>query len=71
MKKFSLFLSALFISMMSFANEVVPTNAELWEMFKPYYNEYYGLARADQPIDKVSTFAPAKMQEIMTDAASK
>ena len=56
---------------MSFANEVVPTNAELWEMFKPYYNEYYGLARADQPIDKVSTFAPAKMQEIMTDAASK
>ena len=48
----------------------VPTNAELWEAFKPYYNEYYGLARADQPIDKVSTFAAAKMQEIMTDAAS-
>ena len=49
----------------------VPTNAELWEMFKPYYNEYYGLARADQPIDKVSTFAAAKMQEIMTDEASE
>ena len=48
----------------------VPTNAELWEMFKPYYNEYYGLARADQPIDKVSTFAAAKMQEIMTDETS-
>ena len=50
---------------------VVPTNAELWEAFKPYYNEYYGLARADQPIDKVSTFASAKMQEIMTDEASE
>ena len=48
----------------------VPTNAELWEMFKPYYNEYYGLSRADQPIDKVSTFAAAKMQEIMTDETS-
>ena len=50
---------------------VGPTNAELWEMFKPYYNEYYDLARADQPIDKVSTFAAAKMQEIMTDEASE
>ena len=49
---------------------VVPTNAELWEAFKPYYNTYYGLSRADQPIDKVSTFASAKMQEIMTDEAS-
>ena len=49
----------------------VPTNAELWETFKPYYNEYYGLARADQPIDKVSTFANAKMQQIMTDEASE
>ena len=49
----------------------VPTNAELWEAFKPYYNTYYGLSRADQPIDKVSTFASAKMQEIMTDAASE
>ena len=50
---------------------VVPTNAELWEAFKPYYNTYYGLTRADQPIDKVSTFAAAKMQEIMTDEASE
>lgn len=49
----------------------VPTNAELWEAFKPYYNTYYGLTRADQPIDKVSTFANAKMQEIMTDAVSE
>ena len=44
----------------------VPTNEELWEAFKPYYNEYYGLARADQPITNVSTFAAAKMCEIMT-----
>ena len=75
MKKLSFFLMALLVSLTSFAkvlNEVtVPTNAELWEIFKPYYNTYYGLARADQPIDKVSTFANAKMQEIMTDAASE
>ncbi len=70
MKKFTLFLSAMLISVMSFAT-TVPTNKELWEAFKPYYNTYYGLQRADQPIDKVSTFAAAKMQEIMTDAASE
>ena len=50
---------------------VVPTNAELWEAFKPYYNTYYGLNRADQAIDKVSTFASAYMQKIMTDEASE
>ncbi len=50
---------------------VVPTNAELWEAFKPYYNTYYGLSRADQAIDKVSTFASAYMQKIMTDEASE
>ena len=55
----------------AFPEVKVPTNAELWEAFKPYYNEYYDLARADQPIDKVSTFAPAMMQEIMTDEASE
>ena len=44
----------------------VPTNDSLWSAFKPYYNEYYGLARADQPITNVSTFAAAKMCEIMT-----
>ncbi len=49
----------------------VPTNAELWEAFKPYYNEFYSLKRADQPIDKVSTFAPAFMQKIMTDETSE
>ena len=32
------------------------TNAELWEVFKSYFNAYYGLQRLDQPIDKVATF---------------
>ena len=49
----------------------VPTNDSLWTAFKPYYNEYYNDARADQPIDKVATFAASKMQEIMTDPESK
>ena len=44
----------------------VPTNDSLWSAFKPYYNTYYGLNRADQPITNVSTFAAAKMCEIMT-----
>ena len=70
MKKFTLFLSAMLISLMSFA-QTVPTNADLWEAFKPYYNTYYALKRADQPIDKVTTFASAYMQKIMTDEASE
>ena len=49
----------------------VPSNADLWEAFKPYYNSYYGLNRADQPITLVSTFAAAYMQKIMTDEASE
>jgi hypothetical protein len=49
----------------------IPTNAELWEEFKPYYNTYYGLSRADQPITDVATFAPARMQDIMTKTDSK
>jgi uncharacterized repeat protein (TIGR02543 family) len=49
----------------------VPTNDSLWTAFKPYYNEYYGLSRADQPITNVSTFAAAKMCEIMTKDDSK
>ena len=48
----------------------VPTNAELWEAFKPYYNTYYSLSRADQPIEKVSSFAAAKMEDIMTNTKS-
>ena len=49
----------------------VPTNAELWEAFKPYYNTYYGLSRSDQTIENVATFANAKMQDIMTNATSE
>ena len=49
----------------------VPTNDVLWNTFKPYYNTYYGLNRADQPITAVSTFAAAKMCQIMTDDKSE
>ena len=53
----------------------VPTNAELWEAFMPYYNTYYAgrqyIPRSTQPITNVSTFANAYMQEIMTDAKSE
>ncbi len=49
----------------------VPTdNAALWEEFKPAYNTYYNLARSDQPIEKVTTFAPEKMQDFMTNTNS-
>ena len=49
----------------------VPSNLELWELFKPYYNTYYNLERADMTIDKVSTFAANYMQDIMTNTASE
>ena len=49
----------------------VPSNADLWETFKPYYNSYYGLNRADQTIENVATFANAKMQDIMTNSKSE
>ena len=49
----------------------VPTNAELWEAFKPYYNTFYGLSRADQSIENVATFAATYMQDIMTSASSE
>ena len=49
----------------------VPTNAELWEAFKPYYNTYYGLSRADQTIENAATFAATYMQKIMTDPESE
>ena len=49
----------------------VPTNEELWDAFKPYYNTFYSENRADQPITAVASFAPAKMQEIMTDPESE
>ena len=49
----------------------VPSNTDLWETFKPYYNSYYGLNRADQTIENVATFANAKMQDIMTNSKSE
>lgn len=55
----------------------VPTNEELWEMFKPYYNEYYiangklDSERSDQPMANATTFAANYMMEIMTDEASE
>ena len=49
----------------------VPTNDSLWNAFKPYYNTYYGLSRADQPIEGVATFAAAKMYDIMTNSKSE
>ena len=48
----------------------VPTNAELWEAFKPYYNTYYGDARADQAIGDVATFM-TKGEAIFTDSSSE
>ena len=53
------------------SNVVVPTNDSLWTAFKPYYNQYYNLSRADQPITGVSSFAAALMYKIMTDPASE
>ena len=50
---------------------VVPTNDSLWAAFKPYYNTYYNLNRADQTIENVASFAAAKMYEILTDAKSE
>ena len=48
----------------------VPTNAELWEEFKPYYNTYYSDARADQTIENVATYM-TKGEAIFTDASSE
>ncbi len=49
----------------------VPTNDSLWTAFKPYYNTYYNLNRADQTIENVASFAAAKMYEILTDEKSE
>ena len=76
MKKITFFLMALLVSLASFA-QAVPTNEELWEAFKPYYNQYYlangklTTERADQTIANVASFAANYMQEILTDEASE
>ena len=49
----------------------MPSNEDLWDTFKPYYNTYYGLNRADQSIENVATFANAYMQDIMTNTKSE
>lgn len=49
----------------------VPTNDSLWTVFKPYYNTFYNLNRADQTIENVATFAASKMCEIMTTSTSE
>ena len=50
----------------------VPTNEELWEKFKPYYNEYYSLNRSlGFDVTQVSSFAAALMKDIMTNNNSK
>lgn len=49
----------------------VPTNDSLWAAFKPYYNAFYNMNRADQTIENVATFAAAKMCEIMTADTSE
>ena len=48
----------------------VPTNAELWEAFKPYYKTFYSEERADQPITMVAPFM-TKGELIFTDATSE
>ena len=70
MKKITFFLMALLVSLASFAQATVPTNAELWEAFKPYYNTFYSEARADQPITAVATFM-TKGEKLLTDETSE
>ena len=36
----------------------VPTNEELWENFKAYFNEYYNVERYDQPMENLTSFWP-------------
>ncbi len=50
--------------------DVPADNEALWELFKPDYNTYYSLNRADQPIANVTTFATPNMQDFMTNTKS-
>ncbi len=85
MKKIFSFFVAVMATMMLFAQDsfkvtwvtngvempATPTsNEDLWKAFMPAYNAFYGLSRAEQPITAVTTFAPAKMQEFVTDENS-
>ena len=44
----------------------VPTNEELWIAFMPYYQEYYDVVRAEQPIANVAVFLSAGMGDDAT-----
>ena len=44
----------------------VPTNEELWIAFMPYYQEYYDVVRAEQPITSVAVFLSAGMGDDAT-----
>lgn len=52
----------------------VPSNADLWETFKPDFNSYYGIKRADQEITNVAVFWPSGIDSdddnILTNANS-
>ena len=52
----------------------VPSNADLWETFKPDFNSYYGIKRADQAITNVAVFWPSGIDSdddnILTNANS-
>ncbi len=50
--------------------DVPADNEALWELFKPDYEAYYNVSRADQPINSVTTFAPSLMQDFMTNTKS-
>ena len=49
----------------------VPTNLELWEDFKPYYNEWYNLERSNASIENVAAFANEYMWGIMIGGTSE
>ena len=49
----------------------VPTNEELWDIFKPHYNEYYGLNRPDLPVNRVADFVEETIRDIMTNTKSR
>jgi uncharacterized repeat protein (TIGR02543 family) len=52
----------------------VPSNADLWETFKPDFNSYYGINRSDQAITNVAVFWPSGIDSdddnILTNANS-
>ena len=66
MKKFTFLFAALMACATMFAVTAPETNEALWEEFKPYYNTYYSMERADQPITAVAVFLSAGMGDDAT-----